>query len=481
MNPPIQIIWLKRDLRLHDHAPLAFASASDLPTLLFYCFEPSLMNAPESDQRHWQFVRQSLEDMNRQLQPYQASVAIFHVEIRSVMEELLRSFKIVRVLSYAETGLRITYDRDRQMKSFFKNNGIEWKEFPYAAVQRGLRHRKEWMAHWKETMQSSLDEVDLRKIKFITYHSTASTLNFSPNKKFQPGGETAARAYLQSFLDERSKNYNRSISKPQASRTGCSRLSPYLAWGNLSVRQVYQQTQKMSQQVSYAFQLKSFASRLRWHDHFIQKFEMEDRMEFENINCGFDSLRTHWNEEFYQAWAAGLTGYPLVDACMRCLRETGYINFRMRSMLISFLTHHLWLDWKKGAVHLAQLFLDFEPGIHYPQVQMQAGVTGINTFRIYNPLKQSWEHDPEATFIKQWIPELRHLPIAFTHEPWKMTSIDQSLYHFTVGINYPLPIVDIEKTYRYAADQLHQIKKNKHVVSEANRIIRKHTVPDRDA
>jgi deoxyribodipyrimidine photo-lyase len=233
--------------------------------------------------------------------------------------------------------------------------------------------------------------------------------------------------------------------------------------------------------VSYAFQLKSFASRLRWHDHFIQKFEMEDRMEFENLNRGFNLLRTHWNEEFYQAWAEGRTGYPLVDACMRCLHETGYINFRMRSMLISFLTHHLWLDWKNGAVHLAKLFLDFEPGIHYTQVQMQAGVTGINTFRIYNPVKQSWEHDPEATFIKQWIPELRPLPIAFTHEPWKMTSIDQSLYHFKVGINYPLPIVDIEKTYRYASDQLHQIKKKKQVLTEANRIIKKHTVPDRDA
>ena len=125
---------------------------------------------------------------------------------------------------------------------------------------------------------------------------------------------------------------------------------------------------------------------------------------------------------------------------MRCLNETGYLNFRMRAMVVSFFTHNLWQPWQAASQHLSRMFLDFEPGIHFPQLQMQAGETGTNMLRIYNPIKNSWDHDPDATFIKKWVPELRDLDTAFAHEPYLMTPMEQQLYNLELGKDYPFPL-----------------------------------------
>jgi deoxyribodipyrimidine photo-lyase len=291
-------------------------------------------------------------------------------------------------------------------------------------------------------------------------------------KGFQQGGVTMAHETLDSFLKFRSRGYTRDISNPAASRESCSRLSPYLAWGNISMREVYQFAKSNGAP-------RPFMSRLRWHCHFIQKFESETRYESENINRGYDSIRNEINEDFLDAWEKGLTGFPLVDACMRAVKATGYLNFRMRAMLVSFLTHHLWQDWRTGVKFLGRQFLDFEPGIHYTQFQMQAGVTGINTIRIYNPVKQAMDHDREAAFISEWVPELAELPVQFRLEPWKMTNIEQQMYKVIVGKDYPNRIIDHQKTYRRASAELYRMKGNEMVKSEARRILAVHTIPNR--
>lgn len=477
----LSIVWLKRDLRLHDHEPLQQAIAAGQPILLLYVFEPAMLEDPHLSERHFRFIYQSLQDLKQQCP--QLTLLIKTAPVIDVLHDLHQQFGISALYSHQEVGLDYTFKRDIAVSQWCQTHQIPWSEAPSGAIIRGLTHRQNWDKHWHQVMRAKAKHPALAEAVWLdkTPVSDAFPQQWQQSDdNFQPGGETQAWATLNDFYAGRGQNYYRELSSPLTAETACSRLSPYLAWGNISLRQVYHTVLKSWKRPGWRRTLMAFSSRLHWHCHFIQKFESECDMEFRHLNPGYNDMPLATGEQAQRnlvAWQQGNTGIPMVDACMRCLHETGYINFRMRAMLVSFLTHHLAIDWRWGVEHLARLFLDFEPGIHYAQFQMQAGVTGINTIRLYNPIKQGQEKDPEGAFISRWCPELAKLPVNFIHQPWQLTAMEQQLYDFSLGKDYPEPIVDVNEAAKTARERLWSWRKKPAVRAHKKQILSRHAAP----
>ena len=460
MSSP-QIVWFKRDLRVDDHRPLLEAAERG-PVLPLYVVEPELWQQPDASERQWLFCRESLIELRQALAALGQPLVLRSGDVVQVLERARRQFGIDGLWSHEETGNGWTYQRDKRVAAWARANGIQWLEIPQFGVIRRLRSRQGWAQRWEKQMAEpiapvpaslqSLDDLDPGAIP----DRPTDGLPPDPCPLRQTGGRSMALLELEDFLNNRATHYSRSISSPNTAFRGCSRLSAYLAWGCLSMREVIQRSRQFRGRG-----VSSFESRLHWHCHFIQKLESEPRIEWDDFHPFMRGIR-EVDADRLEAWSEGRTGVPFVDACMRALQAHGWINFRMRAMLMSFASYNLWLPWRDSGLHLARLFVDYEPGIHWSQCQMQSGSTSINTIRIYNPIKQGLDHDPDGTFIRQWCPELARLPAAQLHEPWRFTD------------KHPAPIVDCAEAARLAKDRIWTIRRSAGFERHADAIQRKH-------
>ena len=458
------IIILNRNLRLLDNAALYYGSLKS-NFIVIYLYDVDYWKANGKSSRQLKFSNDCLEELDEDLKKLNSNINVFNGSFYDLGKWIETNYNNFSIHINHCTDVNYFREGFNNFKENFKNKITVYDDF---GLQLNNFDRDTWSKNWNHIMNSDLLGVPkpsnnkdrLNLIGFSDFKNEISC-EFSGLSNIQEGGTSKAKELLETFLDQRCKGYRIKMSSPSQSEESCSRLSPHFTYGSISIRQVYQQLNKMLPELNNKKDLYSFKKRLYWHCHFVQKLHTEPELEFNSMHRMCDDLRPEYDNEIIEKWIEGETGFPFLDACMKFLNENGWINFRMRAMIMSFASYNLWQPWQKTSPRLAELFTDYEPGIHISQVQMQSGVTGINLPRIYSISKQSMDQDPDAEWTKNLLPQLN--------------DFDPKLIHNAeLNDSYIPQIVDLKSSAKFARDQIWGIRKSIEFKNEARKVYLKH-------
>ena len=458
------LIILNRNLRLHDNPAMHFGSLRS-NYLVIYLYDKTYWKGNGKSMRQLKFSNDCLAELNDGLKKFDSKVNIFEGTFDDLKIWIKKNFNDFFIHINHCTDIKYFRDGFSKFTDSFPGKINVYNDF---GLQLNNFDRDSWSRNWNKIMDSQILEnpkksklkLDTKLLNFSSFSNKVknSLVNLD---NIQKGGSSQAYQLLESFLSERCKDYRVKMSSPIQSEQSCSRLSPHFTFGSISIREVYQILNKYYSKSQNKSDLYSFKKRLYWHCHFIQKLHTEPELEFYSMHRMCDQLRLEQDDELIDKWFNGDTGFPFLDACMKYLHRYGWINFRMRAMIMSFASYNLWQPWQKTSPLLAQLFTDYEPGIHISQVQMQSGVTGINLPRIYSVSKQSQDQDPDAIWIKSILPQLNE--------------VDPKLVHTSELNNVYIPqIVDLKSSARDARERIWSIRKSDEFKKEAAAVYLRH-------
>jgi deoxyribodipyrimidine photo-lyase len=439
---PVEIVvWHRDDLRVTDNAALT-AAATDGTVHPLFIFDPHFYESPSVCDARLEFLHESLDELATAYQRRDGDLSYRHGSPGEIIPELLDSDIADRVYLNATTTAGYARDRDQALAgrddvSVFADDGI---------VRDGPS-RDDWQAQAETYFEADTHDPPetvtdrLRSETDIETITAEYDVSSTKSRQFR-GGCFRAQDRLFSFTTNIDR-YVGGISAPIEAEERTSHLSAYFKFGCLSPREAYQYVQANG---ADGRAVEMFTSRLFWNRHFTQKLADNPAATERAVNPVFRGMnRTHHDPDLSEAWKRGETGFPMVDASMRALRETGWLNFRMRAMCASFYTYILRCWWKEGADWFYRHLVDADPAINYQQWQMQSGLVGVHPLRIYNPRKQVRENDPEGQFVKKYVPELSDLPATFLDDPSKTPLAVQDEHDVHIGEEYPYPVVDFEQ------------------------------------
>jgi deoxyribodipyrimidine photo-lyase len=416
-------VLLHRNLRFNDHRALAMACENHDKVVPTFVFDPSFYEGDglACDAR-LRFLHECLQNLDITLFCGNPVEMAQHVsgEVYTLHEPTSRYGKR-RNDDLREAG--VTFVDGDPLRRDVSNTRDGWSD----AVEEFL-----------ESEPYTVDETKLAAVESdVSVSEIEERFNVEPEKTNVPtGGRDAALDQLEAFVSE--PEYWGNISEPTRER-GVSDLSTYLRFGCLSVREVYQTAQNRLS----GRHLSAFTSRLYWNLHYSQKLLDWSGWMNKALNPALREMGT-FDQNRWERMKSGETGYPMIDAAVRQLTKTGWLNFRNRAMLASFHSDLLNLPWKLGADWMYYHLIDADPAINYTQWQCQSSRVGVNMYRIYNPIKQVQDSDEAGDWIREWVPELFAFPKTYLHQPEKAPLSVQERVGVDVGRDYPRPVVEYE-------------------------------------
>lgn len=389
--------WFRRDLRLEDNHGLYQAMSSGLPVIPIFIFDEAILDSLPKDDPRVQFIHQELEKIHDSLDEQGSGLIIKKGNPLEVWTKLTQEYSIESVFTnhdYEPYAL----DRDKEVGAFLESKGISFLTFkdlvifekdevtkddgkPYTVY---TPYKRKWLASLSGDSFSSFLSEDLSK--FDAHRSTIPSL--------QEMGFKPSKIKVKPYSFDGLSNYEETRNFPALDST--SYLSPHLRFGTVSVRKLCRMAEETNQ---------TFLSELIWREFFMQILYHYPQVVGQSFRPVYDNIQWENNEEHFQKWCNGETGYPMVDAGMRELNETGYMHNRVRMVVASFLTKHLLIDWRWGEAYFAEKLLDFELSSNNGNWQWAAG-TGCDAapyFRVFNPTEQLKKFDPEMKYVKKWL------------------------------------------------------------------------------
>src|SRR6056300_930401 len=422
------IVWIREDFRISDNPALAHASQQhDLVTAL-YIFNPKVFIKKREAQQWW--LSKSLENFKTELSKLNINLEIQIGEEMDVLskinprDDLTIYWNKVYEPDVIKLGKKINVNavtsklskvlKKKKSYEYFKNNKLPKEILP----------KKNWFK------------------KFENYWDVS---------------ENKSQNLLNDLIKNKINNYGTNRDIPSVE--GTSKLSPYIKHGQIHVEKIYKECSSVKPK---NINIQKYINELGWREFSHSLINYFPEMLKGNLRKEFDKFPWVKNEKHLKAWKNGMTGYPIVDAGMRELYETGWMHNRIRMVVGSFLVKHLRINWVEGEKHFRNCLLDFNEANNVAQWQWVAGcgADAAPYFRIFNPILQGEKFDKEGLYVKKWVPELNKVPAKFIHKPWEMELKYQEAIKTIIGKDYPSPIVMHEKA-RVSALEAFQSLKNK--------------------